>query len=206
MPRTFNTAGPCRPEIHYMLPPERRLPGVRALIDQQAYFVLHAPRQVGKTTSLLTLGKQLTAEGRFAAVMVSMEMGAAFPDDIGAAEAAILEGWRDRTQAWLPPDLQPPPWPEAAAGSRIGAALKQWAVACPRPLVVFLDEIDALRDQVLVSVLRQLRNGHANRPGVSPGRSRSSGCATCATTRSRAVAVTTSGRRLRSTSRSSRSP
>ncbi|MBP6830073.1 MAG: ATP-binding protein [Deltaproteobacteria bacterium] len=168
MPRTFNTAGPCRPEIHYMLPPERRLPGVRALIDQQAYFVLHAPRQVGKTTSLLTLGKQLTAEGRFAAVMVSMEMGAAFPDDIGAAEAAILEGWRDRTQAWLPPDLQPPPWPEAAAGSRIGAALKQWAVACPRPLVVFLDEIDALRDQVLVSVLRQLRNGHANRPGGFP--------------------------------------
>ena len=84
MPRTFNTAGPCRPEIHYMLPPERRLPSVRALIDQQAYFVLHAPRQVGKTTSLLTLGKQLSRKGRFAAVMVSMEMGAAFPDDIGA--------------------------------------------------------------------------------------------------------------------------
>src|SRR4029077_20547062 len=34
MPRFFNTAGPCDPADHYMLPPERRLPGVRDLIDR----------------------------------------------------------------------------------------------------------------------------------------------------------------------------
>jgi hypothetical protein len=27
--RFFNTAGPCRLEDHYMLPPERRLTGIR---------------------------------------------------------------------------------------------------------------------------------------------------------------------------------
>lgn len=64
MSRHFNTAGPCKPELHFMLPPDRRLPGVRELIDQQAYFVLYAPRQVGKTTALLSLGVALTAEGR----------------------------------------------------------------------------------------------------------------------------------------------
>ncbi len=37
--RYFNTAGPCRPEDHYMLPASERLPELRALIDQKAYFV-----------------------------------------------------------------------------------------------------------------------------------------------------------------------
>jgi hypothetical protein len=63
MPRWFNTAGPCRPELHYMLPAMRRLPEVRRLIDQEGYFIVHAPRQAGKTTALLSLAQELTAEG-----------------------------------------------------------------------------------------------------------------------------------------------
>lgn len=168
MSRHFNTAGPCDPEVHYTLPPERRLPGVRDVVDQRSYFVLHAPRQVGKTTSLITLAKTLTAEGRYTAVLVSMEAGAAFPDDVGAAETALLEAWRRRAEAWLPAELRPPPWPDAAPGSRVAEALTVWARACPRPLVMFLDEIDALRDTVLLSVLRQLRDGHATRPTDFP--------------------------------------
>ncbi|MFO0647983.1 MAG: ATP-binding protein [Polyangiales bacterium] len=168
MTRHFNTAGPCDPADHYMLPPERRLPGVREVIEQKAYFVLHAPRQVGKTTSLLTLARALTAEGRFAAILVSMESGAAFPDDVGAAEDAVLGAWRRRAEAWLPADLRPPPWPDAKPGARIAEALTVWARACPRPLVVFLDEIDALRDAALLSVLRQLRDGHPTRPKDFP--------------------------------------
>ena len=166
--RHFNTAGPCDPADHYMLPPERRLPGVRELVDQKAYFVLHAPRQVGKTTSLITLARTLTAEGKYAALLVSMETGAAFSDDVGAAEDAILEAWRSRARQWLPAELQPPPWPVSAPGARIGAALDSWSRACARPLVVFLDEIDALRDNTLMSVLRQLRQGHPNRPAAFP--------------------------------------
>lgn len=168
MPRFFNTAGPNDPQRHYTLPVLARLPGVRRLIDQGLYFVLHAPRQVGKTTSLLSLGRELTAEGAYVAVLVSMEVGAAFPDDPGAAELAILDAWRNRAAAWLPADLQPPAWPDASPGSRIGAALRAWAEAAPRPLVLFLDEIDALRDDVLISVLRQIRDAYANRPGHFP--------------------------------------
>ena len=166
--RHFNTAGPCDREVHYMLPPERRLPGIREVIEQRSYFVLHAPRQVGKTTSLIALARELTAEGRFAALTVSMEVGAAFPDDVGAAEDAVIEDWRRRADAWLPTELRPPAWPEAQPGSRIAAALTAWSHACPRPLVIFLDEIDALRDAALLSVLRQLRAGHATRPEGFP--------------------------------------
>ena len=168
MPRHFNTAGPCNPADHYLLPPERRLPGVRDLVEQKAYFVLHAPRQIGKTTALITLAEKLTSEGRYAAVLLSMEVGAAFPSEVGAAEAAVLGAWRRSADAFLPSELRPPPWPETSPGSRLGAALGAWARACPRPLVVFLDEIDALRDVVLISVLRQLRDGHKLRPVAFP--------------------------------------
>ncbi len=59
----FNTAGPCNPEDHYMLPTSTRLPELRRLIDQKLYFVIHAPHQVGKTTMMLQLAQALTLSG-----------------------------------------------------------------------------------------------------------------------------------------------
>lgn len=87
----FNTAGPCRSEDNYMLPFAGRLPDVQRIIDQQGYFVLYAPRQTGKTTLALELAKQLTNEGKYAAVMLSVEVGAAFPKDIDKAALRSVE-------------------------------------------------------------------------------------------------------------------
>jgi hypothetical protein len=151
-----------------MLPALRRIPQVRDLIDQQTYFVVHAPRQVGKTTALMSLGAELTREGRYAALLVSLEYGKPFRNDPGAAELAVLGPWRADARACLPAELQPPPWPDAAPGQRVHAALNAWAIACPRPLVLFLDEIDALQDEALLSVLGQLRGGFPRRPENFP--------------------------------------
>ena len=63
MPRWFNTAGPCQPELHYMLPASQRLSEVRQLIDQGRYFTVHAHQRMGNTTDLLSLARELTAEG-----------------------------------------------------------------------------------------------------------------------------------------------
>ena len=166
--RFFNTAGPCRPDIHYMLPPTARLSDVQQLIDQQSYFIIYGPRQIGKTTAMLTLAQELTRAGRYAAVLVSMEVGAPFKDDPGAAELAMLETWRSAAGWQLPPELQPPDWSESVPGARLGAALEAWCKAIPRPLVIFLDEIDALQDMTLISVLRQLRRGYWTRPAAFP--------------------------------------
>jgi hypothetical protein len=57
-----------------MLPPEQRIPEVRGLVDGAHYFVVHAPRQVGKTTALLSLARALTREGRYTAALLSMEV------------------------------------------------------------------------------------------------------------------------------------
>ena len=151
-----------------MLAATSRLPTVHRLIEQQTYFVLHAPRQSGKTTAMLELARELTASGSYTAVVLSMETGAAFQGDPGAAELAILGDWRMAVRSGLPPALQPSQWPDADPGSRIGAALSEWAMASPRPLVVLLDEVDALRDASLISVLRQLRSGHGRRPAGFP--------------------------------------
>lgn len=168
MPRWFNVAGPCRPDIHYMLPATERLPDVLRLIAQQSYFVLHAPRQTGKTTAMLSLAQELTASGQYVAALVSAETGAPFAHDVDAAEQAILGSWQSALRSRLPADLQPPPWPTAPAGSRLREALRLWAASLPRPLVLFLDEIDALQDAALLSVLRQLREGYADRPHGAP--------------------------------------
>jgi hypothetical protein len=134
------------------------------LVAQQGYFVIHAPRQTGKTTAMLALAQQLTASSQYTAVMLSAEVGAVFPHDPDAAETAILGEWY-RMACWiLPPELHPPPWQNFAPGSWIAAALGQWAQASPRPFVICIDEIDVLQDQALLSVLRQLRSGYPHRP------------------------------------------
>jgi type II secretory pathway predicted ATPase ExeA len=168
MARWFNVAGPCRPDIHYMLPATERLPDVMRLISRQSYFVLHAPRQTGKTTTMLSLAQELMADGEYLAALVSVEGGAPFGDDIEAAELAILGAWQSALRSRLPVDLQPPLWPDATPGARIREALRAWAAVASRPLVLFLDEIDALQGAALLSVLRQLRDGFADRPQGAP--------------------------------------
>lgn len=167
MSRRFNVAGPCKPELHYMLP-AARVPQARRLVADFNYFVIHAPRQTGKTTSMIALAQELIASGEYVAVLLSVEVGAAFNDDPGAAELAILSEWQRAAEVRLPPDLQPPVWPPAEPGARIARALQAWAQAAPLPLVIFIDEIDALQNVTLISVLRQLRAGYNDRPTGFP--------------------------------------
>ncbi|MGQ4599521.1 AAA family ATPase [Nocardia sp. R6R-6] len=164
----FNTTGPCDPDMHYMVPTSDRLPGAYRYIARGQYFVVYAPRQTGKTTVLAELARRLTAEGEYLALHFSCEVASPFGDDIAAAERAILDRIRNAARiAELPSDLLPPSsWPDAAPGTMLGNALSAWVDQCPRPLVLFFDEIDALRDASLVSVLRQLRDGFTtNRDG-----------------------------------------
>lgn len=169
--RFFNTAGPCNPLYHYMLSATARLrdENVMRLIEQQHYFILHAPRQTGKTTAIHELARQLTASGRYVSVVLSMEVGAPFPDDIERAEKAIISEWRQAIMYALPLELHPDNWqPQAGAGQRIGTFLSEWTRAVARPLVIFIDEIDALQNEVLISVLRQFRTGYFRRPEEFP--------------------------------------
>ncbi len=171
MTKFFNKTGSCRPSDHYMLAAMSRLEefDLERLITQKAYFVLHAPRQTGKTTAMQEWARQLTAAGNYIGVLVSMEVGTPFHDNVGMAEDAILESWQESICYQLPPDLHPRCWKTSAPmGHRIGSFLTAWALHVSRPIVALLDEVDALQDQVLVSVLRQLRAGFERRPDAFP--------------------------------------
>jgi hypothetical protein len=151
-----------------MVPPEPRLPEARELIDQQGYFVLHAPRQTGKTTTLRALAKTLTAEGRYAALHFTCEEASIAGADYGAAMRALLDALRVTAEDALPAELRPPPFPEAPDERLLGAALRAWSHACPRPLVLFFDEIDSMVGDTVIGVLRQLRAGFPQRPTHFP--------------------------------------
>lgn len=163
--RWFNTAGPCQPDIHYLLSSQVRLPAVVELIEQRGYFIIHAPRQTGKTTAMLTFAQELTAAGTYTALMVSAEVGAAYSQNPDRAERAILNAWQDAASVWLPAELQPPDWSQV---EHIGQALRLWCQQSKRPIVLFIDEIDALQDDALIAVLRQLRDGYPRRPQGFP--------------------------------------
>lgn len=169
MARFFNTTGVCEPRKHYMIPAEARVTGLRQLIDKELYFVVHAPRQVGKSTSLRALAESLTAEGHYAALHTSCEAGQKIRPDLEGSINAILEILLDRAQHFLTPELRPPAINYSAAPeTRLYDLLARWAESSPQPVVLFLDEIDALYDDALISVLRQLRSGYDLRPGRFP--------------------------------------
>ena len=166
--RRFNVAGPCRPQYNYMIPAERRMPEAVALVDKQAYFALHAPRQTGKTTTMRALAERLTAAGRYAALHFTCEAASVFPEDVGAVERLIVHVIAASAELHLPEPLRPPARVDAEPGEILGDHLTRWAKACPRPLVLIFNEIDALGGSSLLAVLRQLRAGFNERPAAFP--------------------------------------
>jgi hypothetical protein len=101
MQKHFSIVSPNITALHYEIDPFVRvnLPNVLDLIAQRRYFVLHAPRQTGKTSCLLSLRHYLNSQSDYAAVYVNIE---------GAqAVKAMVEqtGWKtanfDRTVGYL---------------------------------------------------------------------------------------------------------
>ena len=83
MERFFNTAGPQTPDAYTIDPLTRfDLDDVLMLIRQQRYFVLHAPRQTGKTSCMLALRDLLDREGQYIAVYANVEGGQASRNDV----------------------------------------------------------------------------------------------------------------------------
>ena len=172
--RFFNTAGPVVPEMHYCVPPLERLDAGEflLLIRQWKYSVLHAPRQTGKTSALLALRDALNAGDEFRCVYVNVEGGQSAREDVGAALRAILSALARGARETLDDHFVAEVWHDIldATGPHdaLGETLARWAASNPKPLVLMLDEIDALVGDTLLAVLRQLRAGYPERPHRFP--------------------------------------
>lgn len=170
MNRFFNTTGLCHPERHYMVNPFRDIyDEIMQLIHNEQYFLIHAPRQTGKTTLLHQLARRLNREGRYTACAMSLE-SAGYPSiTVPEANGAFVSSLHMAAKTFLPEAERPiDPAPMPLTVDLFQKYLAQWAAEQPKPIVLLLDEVDALYDDVLVAVLRQLRNGFQFRPGGFP--------------------------------------
>ena len=173
--RFFNTAGPVRPDDHYAIPPLDRMDveGLLGLIRDKQYFVLHAPRQTGKTSALIALRELLNGgeAGDLRCVNVNVEPAQVARDDVARGIRAILNGLAMSARL-LGDDYPDGVWPDVLAKAGPEEALKEllagWCVANRTPLVLLIDEIDSLVGDTLLSVLRQLRAGYEHRPEGFP--------------------------------------
>ena len=167
MEKFFNTAGPCNPTKHYMLPAIERLPGIARLIAREQYFAIHAARQSGKTTLLQALVDDINARGERIALYFTVESVQAYPDPHDGI-SKIVE--RMRTDLLGHPvfgDIarDPASAPDAPADGFVGVKLFLSLLArqAGKPLVVFFDEVDGLTEGTAVTFLRELRDGYVTR-------------------------------------------
>ena len=168
--RYFSTAGPVKEDLHYCVPSLKRfdLDEILNLIRQQKYFILHAPRQVGKTSYMLALMDYLNEQGKYRALYVNIETAQAAREDVYAGIRAILSRIGAMAKYYLDDTYPDEHWRQILERDGEHSALVQlldgWSQHNPKPLVLFIDEIDALIGDTLISVLRQLRAGYASRP------------------------------------------
>ncbi|MDR3088464.1 MAG: hypothetical protein LBU39_01430, partial [Desulfobulbaceae bacterium] len=166
--RFFNTTGPCNPDMHYMLPPKERLIGAQLprYIRDQLYWVLHAPRQTGKTTFLQSWMREINAGDEALACYVSVEDCQRI---VEVSEAMRIIDFNIRA-AWSDMGLIIPPSETTEPLVMVAATLRQMAaMTAPKPLVILFDETDVLEGDPLIRFLRLLRGGFATRGvGVFP--------------------------------------
>ena len=174
--RKFNTAGPIRPARHYHIPPLERLnlPEVVELVRDERYFVMHAPRQTGKTSALLALRDLLNGGtvGDYRCAYINVEPAQTAREDVGQAMGAIASQIA-REARYTMGDAATADAADALDTTRrahdaLGDLLGTWSRAESTPLVLLIDEIDAMVGDSLISVLRQLRAGYVQRPAGFP--------------------------------------
>ncbi len=172
--RFFNTAGPINPDKHYYLEPLERfdLDEILLLIQQEKYFVLHAPRQTGKTTFLQALMTYLNETGTYRCLYVNVEAAQAAREHVAEAMQTILSQMARQATIYLQDSFIETTWKniltEQGAFDALGGILTQWSLQSTLPLVLLIDEIDSLVGDTLISVLRQLRTGYTQRPRAFP--------------------------------------
>lgn len=169
--KSFCIAGPIKAELNYFIAKRLDWDQLNVLIRRNQYFVLHAPRQSGKTTAIEEYINFLHKQGEYSALYVNIEPAQAARDNIKEALIAILAAFRASlcnqlegevaTISYLDDILE---HPHLVTLNSLAEAIEFWSRVSDKPRVLFIDEIDSLVGDSLLSVLRQIRGGFNNRP------------------------------------------
>jgi len=172
--KTFNIAGPVnRPNVYKVDPLTRwDMQEVLNLIKTEKYFLLHAPRQTGKTSCLKALADYLNSQGRYYAVCTSFESGASAGDDFEKAIEncikTLLTDIKNTFKDNFDKEKALAYFRQCGLSNGIFDIFQYLSQTFDKPLVLFLDEIDSLVGNSLLMVLRQMRAGYPSRPENFP--------------------------------------
>ncbi|MCL2877871.1 MAG: PD-(D/E)XK nuclease domain-containing protein, partial [Acidobacteria bacterium] len=129
-------------------------------ISDKLYWVLHAPRQTGKTTFLQSWMREINSGDHAVSCYVSVERCQGI-SDADRAMPGIYHAIRKYASDF---DVPVPETKISSSTSILDDVLRRWAeLVDPKPLIVLFDEVDVLEGETLISFLRQLRGGFASR-------------------------------------------
>ncbi len=172
--RRFCIAGPIIEADHYFIPQRLDWEVLDRFIENKDYFLLHAPRQSGKTSAIREYVKHVNESGRYNALYMTTEPAHIATNNIERTVYWLLSQMARQIRIQLPNEkeahefvlklLEKNPIPEDA----FSQFLEFWSEHSSKPLALFFDEIDGLVEKSLIFILKQLRTGYTNRPKHFP--------------------------------------
>jgi hypothetical protein len=148
-----------------MLPVLPRLPDAHALIERKFYFILHAPRQSGKTTFLENLTDDINSKGKMYALTVCLSaLQSSYDREVGlndvidqlneAMLSSQVEIFHQKVYAYNKLAKM------AGPTVMVKRFLNLLCEDLDKDLVIFFDEADCLQEAPLMPFLSQIRDGY----------------------------------------------
>lgn len=133
---------------HYKIDPLHRWDQdeVLMLIAQKKYFVLHAPRQTGKTSCLLSLQDYLNAEGKYFAIYANFEAGQAGRNNLNEVIRCLVSEISKCIKNKALSDQLQTLSEKTVATDLLNSAFTLLSQTIEKPVVFLIDEIDASSD------------------------------------------------------------
>ena len=165
MRKEFNVTGSCNPQWHYMVNTEKRFESVESLIAKGKYFTINRARQYGKTTMLNMIWRNLS--DRYIVVPLSFE---GLGDETFSSPEAFVASFKRQMARHLTSFCQNEDligvWQDSDTSSieDLSLVITDFCKACPKPVVVTIDEVDKSSDnQLFLNFIGMLRNKYLER-------------------------------------------
>ena len=165
MRKEFNITGSCNPQWHYMVDLSKRMDTVEKLIERGKYFTINRARQYGKTTMLNMVWRSLS--DRYLVSPLSFE---GLGDETFASTAAFVASFRRQMARQLvslrQDNVLTGIWQDRDASTieDLSSVVTDFCKACPKPVVLTIDEVDKSSDnQLFMNFLGMLRNKYLER-------------------------------------------
>ena len=164
MRKEFNVTGSCNPQWHYMVNTEKRFKAVEDLIEKGKYFTINRARQYGKTTMLNMIWRKLS--DRYLVVPLSFE---GLGDETFSSPEAFVTSFKRQMARHLTSRQNEDLigiWQDSDTSSieDLSLVITDFCKACPKPVVVTIDEVDKSSDnQLFLNFIGMLRNKYLER-------------------------------------------